>query len=77
MELVRSVIGSGERVSFEVLSTIRDKDGLVITQRKQRARAELLPSGQLLCLWVSCPDVDWTRTEGPILTRITDSFEVL
>ena len=72
-----TVVGSGGRIDFEIQSTIRDKDGLVVTKRTQRARAELQPNGELLCLWVSCPDADWQRSEAPLLRRISSSLEVL
>ena len=62
----------------EMVSTIRDRDGLIATRRTLLARAQITPgNGELLCLWAGCADVDWQRSEEPLLRKIVETFEVL
>lgn len=69
---------AGGVLRFEMVSTIRDRDGLIATRRTLLARAQITPgNGELLCLWAGCADVDWQRSEEPLLRKIVETFEVL
>ena len=74
-----TVAGGGDvdRLSFDVLTVLRDKDGLEVVRRLTRGVVELQPGGTVVALWVGAPAGQWAEdVNGPMLAGIAASLDL-